>query len=299
MHASKNAHLSSLREIQADFVKGVVPSAPARPGSTPSGSSADTSGGATANAVDATAATDEEAGEGELGATAVAVVAGSETGQAKRAAAALDQEVQRLQARLVTREEALATGEEEVLQLRAERVATRAELTQVEASMLSVMEELARKAQALSAVQQHFKECPLKSTTARHPCLLGLAWGGTLYCGGATVPLRSQREAEARTPASARVADFVAFSTQVQAELHEARAVAQHLRAGESAWQEQRLMAEAAQEEAVAVAAREKADAEVARARAVSELEDLLSYETAARELDRREVASLLSLDTY
>ena len=78
----------------------------------------------------------------------------------------------------------------------------------------------------------------------------------------------------------------------MQAELHEARAVAQHLRAGEGAWQEQRLVAEAAQEEAVAVAARQKADAEVARARAVSELEDLLSYETAARELDRYEVAS-------
>ena len=80
-------------------------------------------------------------------------------------------------------------------------------------------------------------------------------------------------------------------NTQVQAELHEARAVAQHLRAGESAWQEQKLAAEAAQEEAAALAAREKAEAEAARARAVSELEDLLSYETAARELDRREVA--------
>jgi hypothetical protein len=89
------------------------------------------------------------------------------------------------------------------------------------------------------------------------------------------------------------------FNAQMQAELHEARAVAQHLRAGESAWQEQRLVAEAAQEEAVALAAREKAEAEEARARAVSELEDLLSYETAARELDRREVASLLYLDTY
>jgi hypothetical protein len=160
MHASKNAHLSSLREIQADFVKGVAPSANARPGSTPSGSSADTPGGATANALDATAPTDEEAGEGELGGTAVAVVAGSETGQAKRAAAVLDQEVQRLQARLVAREEALSTGEEEVLQLRAERMATRAELAQAEASMLSVMEELARKAQALSAVQQQVENMP-------------------------------------------------------------------------------------------------------------------------------------------
>ena len=95
------------------------------------------------------------------------------------------------------------------------------------------------------------------------------------------------------------VADWAVFNAQMQAELHEARAVAQHLRAGESAWQEQRLVAEAAQEEAVALAAREKAEAEEARARAVSELEDLLSYETAARELDRREVASLLYLDTY
>jgi hypothetical protein len=167
MHASKNAHLSSLREIQADFVKGVAPSANARPGSTPSGSSADTPGGATANALDATAPTDEEAGEGELGGTAVAVVAGSETGQAKRAAAVLDQEVQRLQARLVAREEALSTGEEEVLQLRAERMATRAELAQAEASMLSVMEELARKAQALSAVQQQVENMP--SGRARTP----------------------------------------------------------------------------------------------------------------------------------
>ena len=91
-----------------------------------------------------------------------------------------------------------------------------------------------------------------------------------------------------------QLSDWAASNTQVQAELHEARAVAQHLRAGESAWQEQKLAAEAAQEEAAALAAREKAEAEAARARAVSELEDLLSYETAARELDRREVACLL-----
>ena len=97
----------------------------------------------------------------------MAVVAGSETGQAKRAAAVLDQEVQRLQARLVAREEALSTGEEEVLQLRAERMATRAELAQAEASMLSVMEELARKAQALSAVQQQVENMP--SGRARTP----------------------------------------------------------------------------------------------------------------------------------
>ena len=63
-------------------------------------------------------------------------------------------------------------------------------------------------------------------------------------------------------------------------------------------WSKQ-LAAEAAQEEAAALAAREKAEAEAARARAVSELEDLLSYETAARELDRREVACLRRLDTY
>ena len=88
-----------------------------------------------------------------------------------------------------------------------------------------------------------------------------------------------------------QLSELAASNTQVQAELHEARAVAQHLRAGESAWQEQKLAAEAAQEEAAALAAREKAEAEAARARAVSELEDLLSYETAARELDRREVA--------
>ena len=90
-----------------------------------------------------------------------------------------------------------------------------------------------------------------------------------------------------------QLSDWAAWplsNTQVQAELHEARAVAQHLRAGESTWQEQKLAAEAAQEEAAALAAREKAEAEAARARAVSELEDLLSYETAARELDRREV---------
>ena len=57
MHASKNAHLSKLREIQADFVKGIAP------GSTPSGSSADTSGGAAASGVDAAAATAGEVGE--------------------------------------------------------------------------------------------------------------------------------------------------------------------------------------------------------------------------------------------
>ena len=213
MHASKNAHLSSLREIQADFVKGVTPSAYARPGSTPSGSSADTSGGATANAVDATAATDGEAGEGERGVTAVAVVAGSETGHAKRVAAALDQEVQRLQARLVAREEALATGEEEVLQLRAERVATRAELTQAEASMLSVMEELARKAQALSAVQQQVQKMPPEeehhSSPRLPPGAAGI--GRHFYCGGAPVPFRAERGAEARTPPSARVADVFSF----------------------------------------------------------------------------------------
>lgn len=168
MHASKNAHLSKLREIQADFVKGIAP------GSTPSGSSADTSGGAAASGVDAAAATAGEVGEAELGATAAARVAGSETGQATRAAAALDKEVQRLQARLVAREEALAAGEEELLQLRAERVATRDELTQAEASMLSVMEELSRKAQALSAVRQQAQPCPPKSTAARHP---SCAWG--------------------------------------------------------------------------------------------------------------------------
>lgn len=162
MHASKNAHLSSLRQIQADFVQGVAPDAHARSSFTPSGSSAEISGGATGNAMDTTVATDGEADDGsELGAAvatiAVAVVAGSEAEQARRVAAALDQEVQRLQARLVAREAALARSEEEVLQLRAERVATRAELTQAEASMLSVMEELARKAQVLSAVQQQVK----------------------------------------------------------------------------------------------------------------------------------------------
>ena len=161
MHASKNAHLSKLREIQADFVKGIAP------GSTPSGSSAYAPGGATASGVDAAAATAGEAGEADLGATAAA-------GQATRATAALDKEVQRLQARLVAREEALAAGEEELLQLRAERVATRAELTQAEASMLSVMEELSRKAQALSAVRQQAQPCPPKGTAARHP---PCAWG--------------------------------------------------------------------------------------------------------------------------
>ena len=160
------------------------------------------------------------------------------------------------------------------------------------------MEELSRKAQALSAVRQQAQPFTPKGTAARHP---PCAWGWHRAALGHE-PREGPRLEDATL---ARAAEFGRFpvwplsdwavwplsNTQVQAELHEARAVAQHLRAGESAWQEQKLAAEAAQEEAAALAAREKAEAEAARARAVSELEDLLSYETAARELDRREVA--------
>ena len=52
--------------------------------------------------------------------------------------------------------------------------------------------------------------CRLGRATARHPCVLGLTWlalGGAPRSGGAAVPLRVQREAECRAPASAEVAD--------------------------------------------------------------------------------------------
>ena len=83
--------------------------------------------------------------------------------------------------------------------------------------------------------------------------------------------------------------------TVAQKALHEARATNEHLSVEGEQWQQQKAEMEARLAEADEKADRRVQAVEAEKQRALSELEDQLAYETAARDADRREVVTLQS----